>query len=99
MDCFLLDMCLPSDQTTAADLQRLIAGSPSLSLVCSGHELREFSEAEPDFAVTLKSALESDRLSLMTGHQNELRISLGGLNAAYSDIRAATRLGAGSVDR
>ncbi|MEO1982959.1 MAG: hypothetical protein ABGZ24_20810, partial [Fuerstiella sp.] len=89
VDCFLLDMCLPSDQTTAADLQRLIAGSPSLSLVCSGHELREFSEAEPDFAVTLKSALESDRLSLMTGHQNELRISLGGLNAAYSDIRAA----------
>ncbi|MEO2019904.1 MAG: hypothetical protein ABGZ53_36685 [Fuerstiella sp.] len=86
VDCFLLDMCLPSDQTTAADLQRLIAGSPSLSLVCSGHELRKFCEAEPDFEATLKSALLSDRLSLMTGHQDELRVSLGGLNAVYSDI-------------
>ncbi|MCP4784430.1 MAG: hypothetical protein GY903_06830 [Fuerstiella sp.] len=89
VDCFLLDMCLPSDQTTAADLQGLIAGSPSLSLVCSGQELRKYCEAEPDFAATLKSALESDRLSLMTGHQNELRVSLGGLNAVYSDIHAA----------
>ena len=89
VDCFLVDMCLPSDQTMAADLQSLISESPSLSLVCSGHELRSFCAIEPDFAATLKSALESERLSLLTGHQNELRISLGGLSAAYSDIRTA----------
>ena len=35
VDCFLVDMCLPSDQTMAADLQSLISESPSLSLVCS----------------------------------------------------------------
>ena len=89
VDCFLVDMCLPSDQTMAADLQSLISESPSLSLVCSGHELRSFCAIKPDFAATLKSALESERLSLLTGHQNELRISLGGLSAAYSDIRTA----------
>lgn len=89
VESFLVDMCLPSDQTSAADQQKLIAQSPSLSLVCSGKELKKFCDHEPDFAATLKSAVESDRLSLMTGHQNELRISLGGLGAAYSDIHAA----------
>ncbi|MDG1897555.1 MAG: hypothetical protein P8J37_21875 [Fuerstiella sp.] len=90
VESFLLDMCLPSDQTSATDLQNLIAESPSLSLVCSGEELRKFCEDDPDFAATMKSALQSDRLSLLTGHQHELRISLGGLAAAYSDIHTAS---------
>jgi len=89
VDCYLLDVCLPSDQSTTADLQSLITESPSLSLVCSGQELQKFCEDDPDFIPSVRSALESDRLSLLTGHQHELRISLGSLSAVYSDLHAA----------
>ncbi len=42
MDCFLLDICLPSTETTAGDLGRLLDDSLPLNLCCSVGELLKY---------------------------------------------------------
>ncbi len=86
VSCFLLDVCLPSDQTTAQELGSLIEHSKAISLICSGRELCKFEHESPEFRFRVESAVRENRLSLLMGHQNELRTSLGSLSTIYSDI-------------
>ena len=86
VNCYLVDLCLPSDQTTAEDLGDLFERSRALSLICSGKELCQFDRESSRFRSQIVAAVLDGRLSLMTGHQNELRTSLGSLSTVYSDI-------------
>lgn len=85
-DCYLLDLCLPSDQSTAEELSDLIATSQNLTLVCSGSELQRFAESSPRFQTELLDGLQHGRLAVMAGQQDELRTSLGSLSGLYSDL-------------
>lgn len=95
-DSFLLDICLPSDQTTAEELRCLIASKPGdkttpLNLICSGQELQDHDQSNEALAPVITQALADGRLSLLTGQQHELRTSLGSLSAVYGDIDGARR--------
>ncbi|MCA9050252.1 MAG: hypothetical protein KDA89_16065, partial [Planctomycetaceae bacterium] len=101
--CCLLDLCLPSETTSAEDLTTLIRTSPALTLLVSGEDLTRLcgeagpvantadSAAESDhecsqFVSAMKAAVQERRLSLLTGHMRELRLTLSTLRAAYCDI-------------
>lgn len=90
-DSFLLDICLPSEQTTTEELTTLIKESTALSVICSGQELQEHLQSNADEEAIVVKALEDGRLSLLTGQHNELRTSLGSLSAVYGDLDAARR--------
>ncbi|MEQ9411867.1 MAG: hypothetical protein RIK87_29400 [Fuerstiella sp.] len=89
VDCCMIDVCLPSDQTTGDELTQLIAETDQLTVICSGAELQRFCDSSPTLPEVLRSAVEQGRLALMTGQQHELRTSLGSLSALYADIREA----------
>lgn len=87
VECFLIDTCLPSDQTTSSELTALIdAGSP-VSLICSGGGLQKYAE-DQNFQTSVSTAVAEKRLSLLTGQQHELRTSLGSLSTLYSDLNS-----------
>lgn len=85
-DCYLLDMCMPSEQNTSDELQQLVSSTSELTLVCSGQELQQHCESSDGFCSALKSALEEKRLSLMCGQHHELRTSLSSVSTLYADI-------------
>lgn len=90
VECFLLDVCLPSDQSTADEIQQLIAESDAISLLASGAELERFCSQLDGLAQQIKTAIADKRLALLTGHQYELRLSLGSLAAFVSDLEQGT---------
>ena len=85
VDCYFVDVCLPSDQTTAAELVELLSDEAPLSLICSGEELDRFGQSTA-FRETVVRRLNEDSLSLLTGHRHELRTSLSSLSAVYTDL-------------
>lgn len=89
VDSYLVDMCLPSEQTTGDELQTLISDTAPLTLICSGRELQAHCETSPSLQQVIAAAVQDGRLALMTGHQHELRTSLGSLSTLYSDIKSA----------
>lgn len=90
-DCFLLDICLPSDQTTADELATLLRSDFPLSLICSGQELQDYCQSDDAFAAQLADSIRSGNLSILAGQQHELRTSLGSLSAVYGDIEASRK--------
>ena len=86
IDCYLLDVCLPSEQSTAKELTTLIEHASNLSLVCSGQELRTHCDSVPQLATTLHAAVERGTLALLCGHRYELRSSLSSLSTTYHDL-------------
>lgn len=87
VECFLVDTCLPSDQTTGLELAELIDAGKPVSLICSGSELQTYAE-ESKFQTAVTSGIRDKRLSLLTGQQHELRTSLGSLSTLYSDLNS-----------
>lgn len=85
-DCFLMDFCLPSDQSKTEELAELIQSSSELTLILSGSELQRHWTASPAFQEAVTAAVADKRLSLMSGHQWELRTTLSSLSALYSDL-------------
>lgn len=90
-DCYLIDVCLPSEQNTSAELTELVSSSPNLTLICSGQELQAHCESSEEFRAALEKALEENRLALMAGQYHELRTSLSSLSTLYGDIRRTRR--------
>lgn len=88
VECFLIDLCLPADTSTPTEvLNALDAGSP-VNLLSSVGEIRKWAAQLPDLRTFLAEALDSNRIGLMSGHENELRPGLSTLSATYSDILA-----------
>ncbi|MEZ6061160.1 MAG: hypothetical protein R3C19_12415 [Planctomycetaceae bacterium] len=98
VECFLLDVCLPSTETTADDLCTLLETSGPLNLCCSVGELTERLEGGDRsaealhspiqrLATKLRTAIEAQQASLLTGHRFELRTVLGSLATLYDDLR------------
>lgn len=85
VDCYFVDVCLPSDQTTTEELIGLLDSTSPLSLICSGDELIRHGVSE-EFQISLKKRLTDQTLSLLTGHLHELRTSLSSLAAVYADL-------------
>ncbi|MEZ6121742.1 MAG: hypothetical protein R3C49_01045 [Planctomycetaceae bacterium] len=90
-DCFLVDLCLPSEQTTATELVDLIRQSPALSILCSGADLRRFDSQDGSFREAVQAALSEQRLALLTGHYHELRTTSGSVSSTYADIAASVQ--------
>lgn len=88
-DCYLIDMCLPSDQNSADELHDVVSHSPNLTLVSSAQELKSSTDTSPELTSAIRQALDERRLSLMVGHYHELRTSLGSLSTLYSDVNTA----------
>lgn len=87
-DCFLLDLCLPSDQTETAELGSLISDASDLTLLLSGHELVRHWDQEESFRDAVSTAVAEKRLCIMSGHHWELRPTLSSLSAVYADLSA-----------
>ncbi len=88
-DCFLLDICLPSDQTTADEIAELLHAGFPLSLICSGEELQAYCQANDSLSDQLAASVSSHNLTILAGQQHELRTSLGSLSAVYGDIESS----------
>ncbi|MEZ6130703.1 MAG: hypothetical protein R3C59_18610 [Planctomycetaceae bacterium] len=92
VDCFLLDICLPSEQSTSTELTALVTKSRALSLIVNGDDLQRHALADESFASSLRTAVTESRLSLLTGHRHELRTSLNSVSAVYADLAANAEL-------
>lgn len=90
-DCFLLDICLPSDQTTGDEIAELLKAGSVLSLICSGQELQDYCQANESLRSQIAASVASEKLSVLAGQQHELRTSLGSLSAVYGDIESSRR--------
>ena len=87
LQVFLLDVCLPSESTAAAQVRQVIERTPDLNLLASVQDLVRFDREDSGFLATLKSAVAEQQLSLLTGHLNEVRTPLTTLGAVYDDIQ------------
>lgn len=91
VDCFLMDICLPSEQSESAELTALMQRNSALSIILSGAELQRHA-ADADFANAVQAATTDARLSLLTGHRHELRTSLNTVSGVYADLAASCEL-------
>ncbi|MFN9720601.1 MAG: hypothetical protein ACK58L_18030, partial [Planctomycetota bacterium] len=87
MDCYLVDVCLPSEQESAESIMSLLNFTTPFNLFATGQELLRWIEQCPAIAEKIRSAVEGERLCLLTGHDTETRSSLGSCSATLSDIR------------
>ncbi|MCR9202262.1 MAG: hypothetical protein NXI04_26770 [Planctomycetaceae bacterium] len=85
VDCYFVDVCLPSDQTTTEQLLELLKTTGPLSLICSGEELQQHGESA-EFQAAVAGRLQDETLTLLSGHRHELRTSLSSLSAVCTDL-------------
>lgn len=89
MNCYLIDLCIPGEDETPANLRDLIASTTAtshLNLLATGRDLAIWTENEPSLATELKQASENSTLTVLTGHYDETRPSLGSMDATVTDI-------------
>lgn len=87
MDCYLVDICLPSEQEPADAILPLLDPTVPLNLFATGQELLRWVQEQPELADRVRSAVHSERLCLLTGHDSETRSSLGSFSATLADLK------------
>lgn len=89
MNCYLLDICLPSDEETTSGISQLVASASTairLNLFATGRELATWVEKDSTLGAQLKQAVDDGTLTVLTGHDAETRPSLGSMSATAADI-------------
>ena len=85
--CFLLDLCLPGEQDSAAAILSAVESASPLNLLCSARELRQAAEHSPAALDMLAQAAAAGRLQILGGHAIESRTGLGSMAALINDLR------------
>ncbi|MEP3480622.1 MAG: hypothetical protein ABJZ55_15335 [Fuerstiella sp.] len=91
VECYLIDLCLPSDQSTAADLLAALDGDSKLSVLTSAEHLQQLASASAPLQTSILDAIEEKRISILSGHSHELRTSLGSMSGFVSDVSAGVQ--------
>ncbi len=94
MNCYLLDLCIPGDNDPASEVSDLIASATPatrLNLFATGRDLATWVQKDATLATQLKQAIIDGTLTLLTGHDAEIRPSLGSMAATLTDIERCRR--------
>lgn len=89
MDCYLLDFCIPGDDSPVSEIAGLIqsaAPTARLNLLATGRDLAAWSAQDTGLATQLRYAVNEGLLTVLTGHDTEIRSSLNSMTATISDI-------------
>lgn len=94
MNCYLLDLCIPGDDEQTSEVSDLIASATPatrLNLFATGRDLATWIQKDATLATQLKQAIVDGTLTLLTGHDAEIRPSLGSMAATWTDIERCRR--------
>ncbi len=94
MNCYLLDFCIPGDDEPASAISGLISSATPatrLNLFATGRDLAAWIQEDASLAAQLRQAVVDGALTLLTGHDAELRPSLGSMAATLTDIERGRR--------
>jgi len=94
MNCYLLDLCIPGDDeqsSAVSDLIALATPATRLNLFATGRDLAKWVEKDASLSAQLKNAIVDGTLTLLTGHDAEIRPSLGSMAATLTDIERCRR--------
>lgn len=87
MNCYLIDICIPSDDETPETILDLLQSPTKLNLFATGRDLTRWISHNSQIAEALSSALKSERIGLLSGHDHETRTSLGSMATTVADIQ------------
>ena len=94
MNCYLLDLCIPGDDEPTSEISNLISSATPatrLNLFATGRDLATWVQKDASLAAQLKRAIIDGTLTLLTGHDAEIRPSLGSMAATVADIERCRR--------
>ena len=94
MNCYLLDLCIPGDDEQISEVSDLIvSATPAtrLNVFATGRDLATWVQKDASLAARLKLAITDGTLTLLTGHDAEIRPSLGSMAATVTDIARCRR--------
>ena len=94
MNCYLLDFCIPGDDEQTSGICSLISSATPatrLNLFVTGRELATWVQKDASLATQLKQAITDGTLTLLTGHDAEIRPSLNSMAATLTDIERCRR--------
>lgn len=92
MNCYLIDICIPSDDEAAETIIDLLKSPTKLNLFATGRDLVRWSSQNSQIADSLSSALNNETIGLLTGHDHETRTSLGSMATTVADIQRCKSL-------
>ena len=91
VECYLIDLCLPSDQSTAAELQAALESQSKLSVLTNAEHLQQLVSESAALQTSILDAVEEKRISILSGHSLELRSSLSSMSGFVSDVSAGVQ--------
>ncbi len=86
LNCYLIDICIPSDDEEAIAIRQLLNSSTKLNLFTSGNDLTRWLSNDATLAAIIKDAVNIGQLELLTGHDAETRTSLGSMANTINDL-------------
>ena len=86
VDCYLIDLCLPTEQSTANQLHDALERDGKFSVLTSAQQLHEWVSDNTSLNERIDNGIKEKRLSLLTGHFFELRTALSSLSGLMSDL-------------
>lgn len=92
MNCYLIDICIPSDDEAPETILNLLQSQTKLNLFATGRDLTRWIAQNSQIAEALSSALRSERIGLLSGHDHETRTSLGSMATTVADIQRCKSL-------
>jgi alpha-mannosidase len=92
MNCYLIDICIPGDDEAPETILDLLQSPTKLNLFATGRDLTRWITLNSQIAEALSSALKSERIGLLSGHDHETRTSLGSMATTVADIHRCKSL-------
>lgn len=92
MNCYLIDICIPSDDEAPETILELLQSPTKLNLFATGRDLTRWISQNSQIADAFSSALRSERIGLLSGHDHETRTSLGSMATTVADIQRCKSL-------
>lgn len=92
MNCYLIDICIPSDDEAPETILDLLQSPTRLNLFATGRDLTRWISQHSQIGEALSSALKDKRIGLLSGHDHEIRTSLGSMATTVADIQRCRTL-------
>lgn len=92
MNCYLIDICIPSDDEAPETILDLLQSPTKLNLFATGRDLTRWTSQNSGISEALSSALSGERIGLLSGHDHETRTSLGSMATTVADIQRCKSL-------
>jgi len=95
MNCYLLDLCIPGDDEVTSNIRDLVSSATAktrLNLFATGRDLAAWIANDASLASQLKQAAEDGTVTILTGHSEETRPSLGSMESTVTDIERCRQI-------